>query len=188
MSSELAASPVPVRLRRSARRAYESARAQSAVRRGTLAALLMVPGFSACGATTSAALCMAGLALAVAAGRFRGGAWERGSRAGAIAGVAPCLAPAVLRLFGSTVCAATSHGIPWPCLAGGLAAGAVLAAGKFVAPVHGERVPFWTAAFVSLACASAICCLPAGAIGFGALAAGMVAGGVPVLAVRRATS
>jgi hypothetical protein len=94
----------------------------------------------------------------------------------------------VLRLFGSTVCAATTHGIPWSCLAGGLAAGVVLAAGEFVSPAHGERLPFWTAAFVSLACASAICCLPAGAIGFGALAAGMVAGGVPVLAVRRAIS
>ena len=169
-------------LRLSARRAYEIGRLEGALWRGAVAALFALPGFLICNETPLAAFCLAGFALVVGAGRVRGGAWEDGARAGAIAGVAPCLLPAAMRAVDPTLCAKLMTGIPWPCAVGGLAAGAILALrGR---PAAG--LPFWTSALAALSFAAAIGCIPAGAMGFTGLLLGVIAGGAPVLVVRRA--
>jgi len=171
-------------LERAARRAYEIGRAQGALWRGAIAALIALPAYRSCNSSPLAALCLGGVALAVAAGRYRGGDWERGSRAGAIAGVAPCLLPALMRAIDPEYCARMMTGaVPWPCIFGGLAAGFALG---FKLPGERGRWPFWTSALGALAFAAALGCLPAGAIGFAGLLAGIVAGGAPALALRRA--
>jgi len=168
-------------LRLSARRAYEIGRFEGALWRGAVAALFALPGFLICNETPLAALCLGGFALVVGAGRVRGGAWEDGARAGAIAGVAPCLLPAAMRAVDPTLCARLMTGIPWPCAVGGLAAGAILALrGR---PAGG--LPFWTSALATLGFAAAIGCIPAGAMGFAGLLVGVVAGGAPVLVAAR---
>lgn len=173
-------------LRASARRAYEIGRAEGALCRGALAALVAVPAYAMCGQThpVLAGLCVGGLALVVFAGRIRGSAWEEGSRAGAFAGVAPCLLPAAIRYADPAFCAATVARIPWPCAVGGLAAGFVLG---FRGPrAAGTAVPFWVSAGAALTFAAALGCLPVGALGFAGLLAGIVAGGAPALVLRRA--
>ena len=164
-----------------ARRAYEIGRLQGALWRGTLAALFALPGFLLCNQTPAAALCLGGFALVVAAGRIRGEAWDEGAHAGAIAGVAPCLLPAAMRALDPALCAALMTGIPWPCAAGGLIAGAILALrGR---PAGG--LPFWTSALAALGFAAALGCIPAGAMGFAGLLLGVIAGGAPVLVATR---
>jgi hypothetical protein len=70
----------------------------------------------------------------------------------------------------------------WICGIGGVAAGVVL--GLRSRGAHGLR--FWGSALAALVLAASIGCIPAGAIGFAGLAAGVLAGGAPILAFRRA--
>ena len=171
------------RLLASARRSYEFGRLQGALQRGALAALFALPGYLVCNRTPIAALCLVGFALAVAAGRMRGLAYEEGSQAGAIAGIVPCLVPALIRSLSPDLCeAAMTHGIPWPCALGGLGAGILLA--LRLRQSAGPR--FWVSAAGTLGLAAALGCLPAGAMGFAALAAGFLAGGIPALVARKA--
>jgi hypothetical protein len=174
-------------LEKAARRAYELGRAQGALWRAALVALLALPAYRSCNSSPLAALCLGGLVLSVAAGRYRGADWERGSRAGAIAGVAPCLLPALMQTVDPAYCARMmAGGVPWPCIFGGLAAGFALGFQVGLAPGERGRWPFWTSAVAALSLAAALGCLPAGAIGFAGLLAGIVAGGAPALVLRRA--
>jgi hypothetical protein len=171
-------------LESAARRAYERGRLGGAVARGAGAALLATPAFLTCGQTPLAAVCLAGFALVVIAGHWRGEAYEEGTRAGALAGILPCLFPASFVAFDPRLCMLmySSHGL-WICGAGGVAAGVVL--GLVGRTARGPR--FWWSAAAALGFLASIGCLPAGAIGFAALAVGMVVGGAPVLVARRAT-
>jgi len=179
-----ASEPFEGALKLAARRAYEKGRLNGALRRGAAAAILAMPGFLLCNETPWAAVCLAGFALAVAAGRMRGEDWEEGSRAGAMAGIAPCLLPAAVRLFDPDLCATIfAHG-PWLCGAGGVAAGVILGLRRRAAS---DR-PFWLGAFAALGFAAAIGCIPSGAAGFAGLALGVLAGGAPVLASRKAAA
>ena len=169
-------------LRLAARRAYEFGRLEGALWRGALAALFALPAFLMCNRTPLAAICLGAFALVVVAGRFRGSAYEDGARAGAIAGIVPCLLPAVVSRFNPDLCAAMAVGFPWPCAFGGLVAGAILG-------LRGRAtggLPFWTTALAALAFAASLGCIPAGAMGFSALLVGVIAGGAPALVVRRA--
>jgi hypothetical protein len=169
-------------LRLAARRAYEIGRFNGALWRGALAALFALPAFLMCSATPLAAFCLGGFALVVLAGRVRGAAWEEGARAGAVAGVAPCLLPAVVTSFDPHLCAALVAGVPWPCALGGIVAGAILGLRTRTA----GGLPFWATALAALGFAAALGCLPAGVAGFTGLLFGVVAGGAPALVVRRA--
>jgi hypothetical protein len=168
-------------LRLAARRAYERGRLEGALWRGCAAAALAMPGFLVCNQTPLAAVCLAGFALVVAAGRFRGEGFEEGSRAGALAGILPCLLPAAVWMFDPDLCAQLSRG-PWLCAAGGVAAGIILASRGRVA----VGLPFWSSALAALSFAGSLGCIPAGALGFAGLALGVIAGGAPMLAARRA--
>ena len=83
-------------LRRAARRAYEIGRLEGALGRGAVAGLFALPGFLLCHRDPVAALCLAGFALVVAAGFFRGGGFAAGTLSGALAGIVPCLLPAAI--------------------------------------------------------------------------------------------
>jgi hypothetical protein len=169
-------------LRLAARRAYEIGRLQGALWRGALAALFALPGFLMCSGTLLAGFCLGGFALVVVAGRVRGAAYEEGARAGAVAGVAPCLLPAVVSTLDPNLCAALVAGVPWPCALGGLVAGAILGLRGRAA----GGLPFWATALAALGFAAALGCIPAGAMGFSGLLFGVIAGGAPALVVRRA--
>ncbi len=174
--------PVPWALRLAARRAYERGRLRGALVRGAAAAALAMPGFLVCNQTAWATACVAGFALVVAAGRFRGESYEAGSRAGALAGILPCLLPAALRAVNPDLCLMLTRQGLWICAAGGVAAGVVLGL-----RAHAARgASFWGSALAALAFGAALGCMPAGLFGFAGLAAGMLAGGAPVLAARRA--
>ncbi len=169
-------------LKLAAWRAYERGRVEGAVLRGAAAAILAMPGFLFCNQTLLAAVCLAGFALVVAAGRIRGEGYEEGTRAGALAGVLPCLLPAAVRAFDPDLCVLLSSRGPWLCGIGGVAAGVILALRGRAA--HGQ--PFWSGALAALAFAASLGCIPAGAMGFGGLALGVIAGGTPVLVSRKA--
>jgi len=168
-------------LRVAARRAYEKGRLEGALWRGAAAAILAMPAFAVCNKTPWAALCLAGLALVVAAGRFRGLSFEDGTRAGALAGILPCLLPAAVRLLDPELCLLLSSRGPWLCAAGGVAAGVILAMRGWSA----RGLPFWAGAAAALGFAAALGCIPAGILGFVSLAAGVVAGGAPVVLSRK---
>jgi hypothetical protein len=180
--SEIASFPPNLRI--AARRAYERGRLEGAVLRGGGAALLALPGLAVCQHTPLAAACLAGFVLVVIAGHFRGESYGEGSRAGAFAGILPCLLPAAIGAMDPRACMLlmSTRGL-WICAIGGVAAGVILGLGGARAP---RGFPFWGPALAALAFAAAIGCLPAGALGFAGLAAGLVAGGVPALALRRA--
>ena len=171
-----------VSLRIAARRSYEWGRLHGALGRGAAAAALATPSFLACGPNPWAAVCLTGLAVSVAAGRMRGLGYERGVRAGALAGILPCLLPAALRVIDPTVCVMLSSRGPWICGIGGIAAGIVLG----IRGRAGEGLPFWASAMAALAFPASLGCLPAGAYGFLGLAIGLIAGGAPALATRHA--
>jgi hypothetical protein len=171
------------RLRLAARRSYEIGRVHGALVRGTLAAALATPAFLLCNRTPFAAVCLAGLALVVIAGRVRGEAWWKGARTGAIAGILPCMIPGVLRIFAPDLCALLlSHGA-WICALGGAAAGGVLG----LQSRSTDGYSFWAAALLALAFAASLGCIPAGVMGFAGLSIGMVAGAAPAVASRRAS-
>lgn len=170
-------------LRLAARRAYERGRLERALWRGCAAAALAMPGFLVCNQTPLAAICLAGFALVVTAGRYRGEGFEEGSRAGALAGVLPCLLPAAVRVFDPDLCILLSSRGPWLCAGAGVAAGVILGLRGRVA----VGWPFWSSAMAALAFAGSLGCIPAGALGLAGLALGVVAGGAPLLVARRAT-
>lgn len=169
-------------LRLAARRAYEQGRLQGALWRGAFAAALATPSFLACNQTPWGALCLGGFALVVAASRMRGEGYEDGARAGALAGILPCLLPATIRVVDPSLCILLFERGPWICGIGGVAAGIVLG----LRGRRAEGVPFWSAALAALAFPASLGCLPAGAIGFLGLTIGLIAGGVPALASRKA--
>ena len=169
-------------LRVEARRAYERGRLQGALRRGAFAALLATPSFFVCNQTPWAAVCLAGFALVVVAGRMRGESYDDGARAGALAGVLPCLLPAAIQVADPSLCTLLSEHGPWICGIGGAAAGIVLGLrGRAAADL-----PFWSSAMAALVFPASLGCIPAGTIGFVGLTVGLIAGGVPALASRRA--
>ena len=149
---------------------------------GAGAAVFASPGFLVCNRTPAAAACLAGFALAVMAGRFRGEGYEQGTRSGALAGILPCLLPAAIGAMNPRVCMLMSSSGIWICGIGGVAAGVILGLRSRGA----GGLPYWGGALVTLGFCGAIGCLPAGAIGFAGLLAGLVASGTPVLAARRA--
>jgi len=170
-------------LRLAARRAYERGRLEGALRRGAAAVLLALPAFFVCTRSPVALLCLSGFGLVVAAARLRGEAYDRGASSGALAGILPCLLPAALRAIDPGLCLMmmSARGA-WICGIGGIAAGVVL--GLTSRDARGLR--FWGSALAALVLAASIGCIPAGAIGFAGLPAGVLAGGAPILAFRRA--
>ena len=171
-------------LRRAARRAYELGRLRGALLLGAGAALLALPAFWLCRTEPSATICLAGFGLVVAAARWRGESFDEGARAGALAGILPCLLPAVLCRINPVLCADLFARVPWLCAVGGAAAGAILGWRTRTA----SGLPFWGSALAAMGFGAALGCLPAGALGFVALAAGGIVGAAPVVALRRAAA
>jgi hypothetical protein len=171
-------------VREAARKAYERGRLRRALTRGAAAFGLALPGFLACGRTPLAAACLGGFVVVVVTGYRRGEGLEEGVRAGVVAGILPCLLPAGLRVINADLCDLLFARGPWLCALGGIAAGAILG----LRSRSGDGKPFWIGAAATLAFAAALGCIPAGEMGFLGLLAGVVAGGLPALVVRRASA
>jgi hypothetical protein len=166
-----------------ARRTYESGRVASAAAR-TLA-LVPLPAIAvACGCQPRTVLITGSLFLAAVFACFwRGGDFRRGALPGIAAGVVPLLTPTFLQA-GAHACRASTCGImTFACAAGGLAGGFLLA---WLAPAPGASrgVPFVVACVVA-GLAGAIGCLAYGAVGMAVMIAGLAAGSLPALALRR---
>jgi hypothetical protein len=176
---------VEIRLKDAARRAYEGGRLERALLRGAAVALLALPGILVCQRSPFAIACLAGLALVVAGGHLRGEAYAEGSRAGALAGILPCLLPAAIGAMNPQACMLlmSDRGL-WICALGGVSAGLIL--GWSARDARGAA--FWAPAIAAFGLAASIGCLPAGAVGFVGLAAGLITGGTPALVARRLTS
>jgi len=173
---------VGARRRAAARRAYEIGRLRGALLRGAGAFALALPGYFLAGRTPAAAACLAGFVLLVIAGRVHGRGLEEGVRAGVVAGILPCLLPAMLHVLNADLCRLLFDRGPWLCALTGVAAGIILGLRS-----RGARGgPFWTGALATLALAAALGCIAAGVMGFAGLVAGVVLGGLPALAFRRA--
>jgi hypothetical protein len=175
----------PARLEIAARRSYELGRLRGAVLRAGAVALLALPGVHVCNRTPLAVGCLAAFVLVVLAGHLRGEDFGEGSSSGALAGILPCVLPAAIGSWNRDACllVMSSNGL-WICGAGGLAAGVIL--GWRSRSARGWA--FWGSALGALALGASIGCLPVGAIGFGGLALGVIAGGAPLLVARRAIS
>ena len=171
-----------IALRRAARLAYERGRFHGGLWRGAAIVVLAGPAFLVCNRTSLALACLTGLGLAVLAARFRGEDYDQGARAGALAGVLPCLLPAAVRAWNPDLCAWMFQNGAWFCGIGGAAAGVIL--GLRSRASHGPA--FWSSALVTLGLAASLGCMPAGAVGFVGLLFGVIAGGAPVLAARKA--
>jgi len=169
------------RLRRAARLAYERGRSEGALWRSAAATALATPAFLVCNQTPVAAVCLLGFGLVLLAARIVGKDYDRGARAGALAGVLPCLLPAAVRILDPQLCASMFHNGAWFCGIGGAAAGVIL--GLRSRASHG--VAFWAGALAAFGLAASLGCIPAGAVGFAGLLLGVIAGGAPVLVARR---
>lgn len=169
-------------LKLAARHAYERGRLAGALWRGAAAAAVAVPGVLACNQTLWAGVCLAGFGLVVTAARVRGESFEEGARSGALAGILPCLLPAAVRVFDPDFCLLASTYGAGLCAIAGVAAGVIL--GLRRRKPGGLR--FWAGALSAMTLVAAIGCIPAGAMGFAGLAVGVVAGGLPVVASRKA--
>jgi hypothetical protein len=171
----------PEDLKARARRAYEGGR----LRRALLPAVLIPPAaslaFLQCAQPLPSVACSVALGILVAAMLYRGQDWGRGARAGLAAGLVPFLLPPAIEAFGSP---ALCDLLPWFCAAGGAAAGLVLASRRRVRLEN--PAAYWvTAALVTLL-AGTVGCWIAGVAGLAGLAAGLVAGAVPLLVPVRA--
>src|SRR5215510_9464319 len=102
---------------RRARMAYERAHVASALRGVLVAAGLAALAFGLHRMSDAAWLCAAGLATALAAFGWRGGAWRRGALAGVLAGLPPLVAPSLaLALSHGDHCAMCAHSATLSCM------------------------------------------------------------------------
>lgn len=166
-------------LERRARLAYERGRWAWAFRWSAGAASLAALTLYGCPHQPSALACIAGLGAGLAVCLVRGGTAAAGARLGLVAGLGPCLLPALMRWSGYCTMAGNDLSA-FACAAGGLLAGVTLGGG--VAP--GRPREFWIAAGGILLLAGGVGCLPVGLLGMAGLAIGTAVGALPGL-VRR---
>jgi hypothetical protein len=166
-----------------ARRAYEAGRLRWAFGRAVAALAVVAVALVGCPAPGGPAACAAALGLVLTACLWLGGSWARGARLGFVAGLVPCLLPAVLRAA-HACSAAMCLTLPAVCLGAGVAAGLLL--GWLGLRLQGDR-RFWLAAAAATVLAGTVGCLPAGLAGLAGMAAGLLAGAAaPVVAARAA--
>ncbi|HEY6929040.1 MAG TPA: hypothetical protein VJA66_05125, partial [Thermoanaerobaculia bacterium] len=144
------------RLRRAARIAYERGRFEGALWRSAAVTALLTPAFLVCNRTPVAAACLLGFGLVLLAARIVGRDFDRGARAGALAGVLPCLLPTAIRAWNPELCASMFHNGAWFCGIGGAAAGVIL--GLRSRASHG--LSFWASALAALGLAASLGCIP----------------------------
>ncbi|HZN03570.1 MAG TPA: hypothetical protein VFD06_08260 [Candidatus Polarisedimenticolia bacterium] len=166
-----------------ARHAYEGGRLTSAAVR-TLALVPLPAVALGCGCQPRTVVIAGSIFLAAVGFCFwRGGDWRRGAIPGIAAGLVPLLTPAALQA-GAHACRVDHCGLMTiACAAGGLLGG-VLLAWLAPAPRSSGGLPFVVACVVA-GLAGAIGCLAYGAIGLAVMTAGLAAGSLPALALRK---
>ncbi len=169
-----------------AARAYERRRVQIGALRALSVAPVAALAFLQCTTAGPTVVALAALLGVVGVTGWRGQDLGRGATAGLAPGLAPFLVPLLSQATGvfcnATVCAV----LPATCVAGGVLGGIALGA------VHpGPRrsaLQFWAGAVAVTLAAGAVGCIQAGLLGLLGMAAGLAAGSIPVIVVRRALS
>jgi hypothetical protein len=167
-----------------ARRAYEMGRLGAALRRSLLLLPAVGMAFLCCARPGPTVLCGAALVLLVTFCLWRGQDYGRGVGPGLVAGFVPLLLPILVQATGHLCTSGRCLLFPTVCGVGGLLGGITLG---FMAPSprDGHAIPFVTACLVA-GLAGSVGCLLYGLVGLGVMIAGLLAGTVPTLAVRRA--
>ena len=172
-----------VDLRLRARRAYESGRLGSALLRSVWLVPAAFLSLLCCSSPRVIVASAAALTAAVTFCLWRGQGWGRGVRPGLLAGAIPMIAPAVASLGGHH-CGSACNLYSTVCLLAGAAGGLALAA-LAPAPRESRGIPLLSACLIA-GLAGSVGCLIFGLIGVAGMAAGLVAGALPVMAGRLA--
>jgi hypothetical protein len=166
-----------------ARRSYELGRLGWACRWALVTALLAMVTLVGGPPPAAPLACVALLAGALTTFLWSGKSWARGARGGLLAGLTPCLLPALVRAV-HVSCAAICPSTNSVCIAAGVMAGIVLGV---CAREAARDVRFALAAGVVATLFGAVGCLSAGLAGVAGMGIGMLAGAaVPVLISRPA--
>ncbi len=175
---------LPLELQLRARRSYETGRLARALTRSLCLAPLVWLSSSCCAEPGKLAIGGVGLVMAVTYCLWRGEAWQRGVKAGIIAGGIPMLAPVVMRATDHLCVGGTCLLAPTLCIIAGLAGG--IALGILAPRPHVEGgVPFFVACLIA-GFAGSVGCFIFGLVGVGGMVLGFLAGATPLLAARRA--
>ena len=171
-------SPIEAR----ARRAYELGRVDLALRRSLLLTPVILLPFTCCSDPASNLLTGFLLIAAVAWCLWKGEGWRLGVAPGLASGVVPLLAPLAVHASGHT-CRGGVCLMPSSCLVAGVAGGLLL--GWFVRRLRSVGPAAVVSASLVAGLTGSVGCLAYGLIGLAGMAAGMAAGALPVLIVRR---
>ncbi|MGH9868549.1 MAG: hypothetical protein ACREAA_10355 [Candidatus Polarisedimenticolia bacterium] len=171
-------------LRVRALRAYEAGRASWSLARAAWLLPAAGAAYLCCPEPGRIVASAAALVLAVAFCLWRGQAWGRGVRPGLLAGAAPMLVPIVAQAISHACTPAGCSLYPTVCILAGVAGGIAL---PLLAPRPGEGrgIPLVAASLIA-GLAGSVGCLIYGLIGVAGMAAGLIAGAMPVLAARHA--
>jgi len=172
------------RLIERARRAYEVGRFWFAARRSALLIPVVALALLGCNRPAATLACGALLLLVVAVLLWRGREYGRGVTPGLAAGALPLLLPIVARASGHFCVSGACILLPSLCLIGGVSGGLALAL-LTPRPRDCQGIAFLAATLVA-ALAGSLGCLLYGFLGLAVMIAGLVAGALPVLALRRA--
>jgi hypothetical protein len=165
-----------------ARRSYEWGRLAWGWKRAVIVAAPSGLALLICTNLAATAGCVVLLALLVTVLFWRGREFAEGVRPGLLAGLVPFVLPLASQASGYFCSATVCLVLPTVCVAGGIVGGAALGLqGRRPFAAH---LGFWTSAFLVTAALGSVGCLMAGLAGIAGLAAGLLVGAAPVLAVR----
>lgn len=166
-----------------ARRAYERGRWQLGLERVLVVAPMGLLSYLVCGRPTATVIGAVLLASLVGWCEWCGQTVGRGARIGLWAGLGPLLLPVAVQTSGRVCDSSLCLFYPAACLAGGVAAGALLILACLRRDVGSRGM---VSAGLVAALAGTLGCLLGGMNGLIALVAGLGLGAAPVLAWRRA--
>jgi hypothetical protein len=167
----------------SARRAYEIGRLDRGLRRALLLAPVLFLPVACCSDPVWNVVCGAGLLAAVAACLWRGESWSRGVVPGLLAGALPLAVPLVVHATGHVCQGGRCLMSTW-CLVAGVGGGLLL--GLLAGRLREANATPLVAASLIAGLLGSVGCLAYGLVGLAGMAAGMAAGALPVLVLRRA--
>ncbi|HEV8122052.1 MAG TPA: hypothetical protein VGQ67_13735 [Candidatus Polarisedimenticolia bacterium] len=170
-------------LLRGARRSYELGRLDRGLRRALLLTPVLFLPVACCVEPAVNVLCGLGLVAAVAFCLWRGESWGRGILPGLASGTAPLLVPLAMHATGHVCHGGRCLMSSW-CVLAGVAGGVVL--GLFARRLRDAGGEGLVAASLVAGLLGSVGCLAYGLVGFAGMAAGMAAGALPILVLRRA--
>jgi hypothetical protein len=166
-----------------ARRSYELGRLDLGLRKALLLTPVLFLPIACCAEPAINVLCGLGLVAAVAFCLWRGESWGRGILPGLASGSVPLLVPLVVHATGHVCHGGRCLMSAW-CALAGVGGGVVL--GLFAGRLRRAGGEGIVAASLVAGLLGSVGCLAYGFVGLAGMAAGMAAGALPILVLRRA--